>query len=209
MKVYSLFGLLVIVLVVASISGCCCCCGVDGFTSKYQKSVDDIEFPSQLTVGGTVYDLVESVTYKSQEDCVEKFISNSREEGFDMDGYKDMIPSGAQLSGIYEAKEFVYRSANGDKIKGFVGKSGSPGQLSGVCTIGKQTVAAVGEIMAGEAPGMGDESACYSARLPNGKMGYATASRYSNLFVYAYSYSSYDATNEAVSASIEAIEDAI
>ncbi|WP_424357627.1 hypothetical protein [Methanocella sp. MCL-LM] len=205
MKAYSIIMIAAILVIVTSISGCCCCCGVDGFTSKYQKSIEDIEFPSQLTVGGTTYDLVESTTFRSQDDCVKKFISNSREEGISIEGYEDLIPTGAQLSGIYEAKEFVYRSASGDKIKGFVGKSGSPGQLSGVCTIGKQTVAAVGEIVSAETPALGDESACYSARLPNGKTGYATASRYSNLFIYAYSYDSYDATNEAVRSSIDAI----
>jgi hypothetical protein len=208
MKIYGLLIVMLITGIVASISGCCCCCGVDGFTSKYQKSVDDIKFPSSLTVGGTTYTLVESKTYPTQDECVKRFIVNAQAEGYDTSGYADLIPTGAQISGITEAKEFVYQSAGGDKIKGFVGKAGSPGQLSGVCMIGKQTVAGVSEIIAGDSPNLGDESACYSARLPNGITGYATASRYSNMFVYAYSYSSYGATNEAVSTMLKAIEDA-
>lgn len=209
MKVYGLLIVAAIVGIVASISGCCCCCGADSFTSKYKNAVDDIEFPSSLTVGGTTYTLVESKTYPTQDECVKRFIVNAQAEGYDTSGYTDLIPTGAQISGITEAKEFVYQSAGGDKIKGFVGKAGSPGQLSGVCAIGKYTVAGVGEIISGDIPNLGDESACYSTRLPNGNTGYATASRYSNMFVYAYSYSSYEATNEAVSTMIEAIDDAV
>ena len=41
----------VLILVAVGFSGCCCCYGVDGFTSKYQKSADAIQFPQQITAG--------------------------------------------------------------------------------------------------------------------------------------------------------------
>ncbi len=210
MKRYSLLLLLfTIVSIVTVLSGCCCCCGGDGFTSKYTKSVDEITFPSKLVVGGTTYNLVSSTTFGTQQDCVDKFLSNSREEGFDTEGAGDLVSVGAQITGISEAKEFVYQSTGGDKLKGFVGRSGSPGQLSGACSLAQQIVSSIADINSGSSPGLGDESWSYTTVLPNDKRGYATAARDSNMFVFAYTYSSYATSNEAVEAALEAIDDAL
>jgi hypothetical protein len=42
----------VLIVLAIGFSGCCCCYGVDGFTSKYQKSASDIQVPAQITAGG-------------------------------------------------------------------------------------------------------------------------------------------------------------
>ncbi len=210
MKRYrQLLLLFAIVSIVTAFSGCCCCCGGGGFTSKYTKSVDEIKFPSKLVVGGVTYNLVSSTTFRTQQDCVDKFLSNSREEGFETEGAEDLVSMGAQTTGISEAKEFVYQSTGGDKLKGFVGKSGSPGQLSGACSLAQQVVSTIGEITSGGSPGLGDESWSYTTVLPNGKRGYASAARDSNMFVFAYAYGSYAASNEAVEAALDAIDDAL
>jgi hypothetical protein len=201
--------LLTIVSIAAIMSGCCCCCGMDGFTSKYKYSVDKVKFPSTITVGSTVYNLISSTTYDSQSSCVNKFISNANAEGFDTSSIGDMVTSGAQATGIYEAKEFIYQAANGDRIKGFVGKSGSPGQLSGAYLVGKQTVGAISDIIGGGSAGYGDESGMYTTHMPNGKNGFATAARDSNMFLFAYSYSGYPAANAGVNAALKAINDAL
>jgi hypothetical protein len=201
--------LLTIVSIVALVSGCCCCCGMDGFTSKYKYSVDKVKFPSTIKVGSTTYNLVSSTTFNTQESCVNKFISNANAEGFQTSGFGDMITTGAQASGIYEAKEFIYQAANGDKIKGFVGRSGSPGQLSGAYLTAKQTVSGISDIIGGGSAGYGDESGMYTTHMPNGKNGFATAARDSNMFLYAYSYSGYPASNAGVQAALKAINDAL
>jgi hypothetical protein len=210
MKLFYRSSILIIVIILAiSLSGCCCCCGFDGFLSKYKKPIDDISFPSKIIAGGKTFNLVETNVFKTPEECINKLISNARLEGIDTSGYEDMIRQGQQISGITEAKEFIYKSTDGSMIKGFVGKSGSPGQISGAYTTAKQLVSSIGEISGEGSPGLGEESNSYSAVLPNGKRAYATASRYSNLFIYAYSYDSFSAPVEAVKASIEAIEEAL
>ena len=62
MKLFKVMTILLLLSLV-SVSGCICCLGLDGQLSKFKKSVSDISFPSQITIGSKTYSKVYSNEY--------------------------------------------------------------------------------------------------------------------------------------------------
>lgn len=68
-SIVKISSIAVLIMVAIGFSGCCCCYGADGFTSKYQKSADVIQFPAQITAGGKVLTLTKSEYLPSADAC--------------------------------------------------------------------------------------------------------------------------------------------
>jgi hypothetical protein len=196
----------VLIMVAIGFSGCCCCYGVDGFTSKYQKSANAIEFPAQITADGKTLTLTKSEYLSSSEICKNAISRALIDEGITDIGESD-IGNALSLAGGNEAKMFEYSDGSSERVGGVVGKGDSPGKLSASFIAGKQLIGSYGGLQNGESFKAGDEAYVYSTnefRQP----AHVAFCRYSNMFVYACSYDSSASAQDAVKSAISAIDTA-
>jgi hypothetical protein len=177
---------------------------VDGFTSKYQKSADAIQFPEQITADGKTLTLTKSEYYSSSDACKSAIASALTDEGISNIGESD-IGNALGFAGGNEAKMFEYSDASGKRVGGVVGKGDSPGKLSASFLAGKQLIGSYGGLQYVESFKAGDEAYVYSTdefRQP----AHVAFCRYSNMFVYACSYDSSASAQDAVKSAIAAID---
>jgi hypothetical protein len=194
----------VLIVVAISFSGCCCCYGVDGFTSKYQKSADDIQFPAQITADGKTLTLTKSQYYSTPEACKNAIEQALIDEGITNIGESD-IGNALSFAGGNEGKVFEYSDASGKRIGGVVGKGDSPGKLSAAFVAGKQMIGSYGGLNYVNSFKAGDEAYVYSTDEFRAPANVAFC-RYSNMFVYACSYDSAASAEDAVTSAISAID---
>jgi hypothetical protein len=201
-------ALVLLVAVAASMSGCCCCYGMDGFTSKFQKSANLIQFPSTVNIGGKTLTKISSEFYATAAACRDASMAALQKEGLGGRFSGGDIDQALSIAGGNEGKSFEYADASGDKrIGGFVGKSDSPGKLSASFIAGKPVLDGTQDIKYVESFKAGDEAYVYhtdSFREP----AYIAICRYSNMLIYACSYDSSEDAQAAVRMAIEAIDQA-
>jgi hypothetical protein len=194
----------VLIMVAIGFSGCCCCYGVDGFTSKYQKSANDIQFPSQITAGGKTLTLTKSEFYSTPDACKNAISDALIAEGITDIGKSD-IGNALSFAGGNEAKMFEYSDASGKRVGGVVGKGDSPGKLSAAFVAGKQLIGGYSGLQYVENFKAGDEAYVYSTNEFRQPADIAFC-RYSNMFVYVCSYDSSASAQDAAKSAIEAID---
>jgi hypothetical protein len=196
----------VLIVVAISFSGCCCCYGLDGFTSKYQKSADDIQFPAQITAGGKTLTLTKSEYLPSADACKNASIKALADEGLAGKISSGDIGTAISMAGGTSGKTFEYSDASGKKrVGGFVGKGDSPGKLSASFITGKQLLSGSSELKYSDSFKAGDEAYVYTTNELREPASIALC-RYSNMFVYACSYDSSASAEDAVTSAIAAID---
>jgi hypothetical protein len=197
-----------IVVIGISLSGCCCCCGFDGFTSKYQKPITNLKFPSTLNIGGKLYSLTKSIHLPTPADCRNEVIKALKDEGVDAAGQESNVDSAISLMGLQEALTFEYSDPSGHKqIGGFVSKSDSPGKLQAAFVLGSQLVPQYPEIVVGPAYTAADETHLVETDELH-DYAYIAVTRYSNMLIYVVSFESYDHAKAGLNMAIQAIDSA-
>lgn len=202
-KVNQIVILAFIVVICVSLSGCCCCYGMDGFTSKYKKSVSNIQFPSTFDVGGKKLTQIKSVFYPTQNDCKSAVIDSLDEEGVDASDFTGVLDTALSSSGAMEGKSFEYADSTGTKrIGGFVGRSDSPGKLAATYLAGAQALPSYNGVSVTGSFDAGNEANRLETDLYH-KYAYIAVCRDSNMFVYAVSF---DSATDAEAAARMALE---
>lgn len=198
--------LVLVIAIVASLSGCCCCYGMDGFTSKFQKSANAIQFPSQFTAGEKTLTKIGSEFLATAEACRDASLKALRDEGLGGKIGGDDIDTALGIAGGNEGKSFEYADESGEKrIGGFVGKSDSPGKLAASFIAGKPLLDGAEDMVYMESFDAGDEAYIYQTDSFN-EPAYFAVCRYSNMMIYACSYDSSEDAQAAVKMAIEAID---
>jgi hypothetical protein len=193
-------------VVAISFSGCCCCYGADGFTSKYQKSADAIQFPAQITAGGQTLTLTKSEYLSSADACKDASVRALADEGQAGKISSGDIGTAMSFAGGNSGKTFEYSDASGKKrVGGFVGKGDSPGKLSAAFVAGKQLLSGSNDLKYVDTFKAGDEAYVYSTDEFREPANIALC-RYSNMFVYACSYDSSASAQDAANSAIAAID---
>jgi hypothetical protein len=177
---------------------------VDGFSSKYQKSANDIQFPSEITAGGKTLTLTKSEFYSTSDACKNAIKQALVDEGISDIGESD-IGNALGFAGGNEAKMFEYSDASGKRVGGVVGKGDSPGKLSAAFVAGKQLIGGYSGLQYVENFKAGDEAYVYSTNEFRQPANIAFC-RYSNMFVYVCSYDSSASAQDAAKSAIEAID---
>jgi hypothetical protein len=208
--------------IVALLSGCICCCGLDSNLSKFKKSVSAINFPSQLNLGGKIYNKAYSNEYLGVDPVkaqVKKLLSKF---GYSGKEFFEPVDAAIGTLGIQEYKSFKYTGPGAnDILGGLVAKTSSPiqamtGYQAGIQTTNSALPAAndpyqntgnIQNIHHGGSIPAGDGGDQYSANV-EGKKCYVVICRYSNMYVAGYSYESYDKALEAVQMAIQQIDNA-
>lgn len=205
-SIVKISAIAVLILVAVGFSGCCCCYGADGFTSKYQKSADAIQFPAQITADGKTLTLTKSEYLPSADACKEASVKALADEGQGGKISAGDIGTALSFAGGTSGKTFEYSDASGTKrVGGFVGKGDSPGKLSAAFIAGKQLLSGSGDVKYSDSFKAGDEAYVYTTdefREP-ASIGLC---RYSNMFIYACSYDSSASAEDAVASAIAAID---
>jgi hypothetical protein len=202
-NLYKILILALVIAVAVSLSGCCCCYGMDGFTSKYKKSVSNIEFPSVFEVGGKKLTKIKSVFYSTTNDCKNAVIDSLGEEGVDASDYTGMLDTALSASGAMEGKSFEYADSTGTKrIGGFVGRSDSPGKLAATYLAGSQVLPSYGGVSVTGSYSAGNEANRLETDLYH-KYAYISVCRDSNMFIYAVSFDSATDAEAAVRMALE------
>ncbi|MCJ7634845.1 hypothetical protein MUP77_20950 [Candidatus Bathyarchaeota archaeon] len=193
---------------------------VDNLFSGFKGSTAALQFPSQLTVGGKVFSLLSSTNYASKDQVRDYILAQASEQGITAAQVGDRVNQGVDLVGVTEAKIFFYKAADGSIIRGGVakgesplgwrvyyeiGKTMTPGIVS---SLGKDTVLTNdGSIQIGDVADKYTTNLLVNYPNPNypAKQGYFIIGLYSNLFVFAGSYDSYDNATEAAKMAINTI----
>ncbi len=199
--------IVLVIAIAANMSGCCCCYGMDGFTSKFQKSANLIQFPSALDVGGKTLTKISSEFYATAAACRDASLKALRNEGQEGKMSAGDIDQALSIAGGSEGKSFEYADSAGDKrIGGFVGKSDSPGKMSASFILGKQVLSGTKDLTYVDSFKAGDEAYIYQTDTFNEKPAYIAICRYSNMLIYACSYDSSEDAQAAVKMAVEAID---
>lgn len=205
MKLNKILIVAIVALIVVSLSGCICCCGLDGATSKFKKSVREINYPEKITAGGKTFTKKYSNEYIGESPVRNRIYQSLNKYGFDL-GDTD-IDGLISLSGVTEAKSFNYQGPQGsEEIRGFSAKTDSPLKATASYEAGKQTASQISDIGDGGSTGIGDSSNRYTVGMPDGSTLYVVACKYSNMIVYSQSYDSYAAAEAGARAAIDAID---
>lgn len=203
-----LLSLAVIVVIAIALSGCCCCCcGFDGFTSKFQKPITNLKFPSTMNIGGKLYTLSKSIHLPNPAEMRNEVIDAFDKEGVNAFGQESNIDSAISLMGLQEALTFDYFDPSGNKLGGFVSKSDSPGKLAAAFILGSQLAAQYPEIVKGPDYTAGDESYLVETDELH-DFAYIAVGRYSNMLIYVVSFESYDHAKAGLNMAIAAIDQA-
>ncbi|MCD1294303.1 hypothetical protein CUJ83_04735 [Methanocella sp. CWC-04] len=214
--------LALILSVVVAFSGCICCCGLDGMLSKFKKSVTEISFPSEITIGGKTYKKVYTNEYIGSSAVKSQVKRLLPKLGYSGSEFLDPVDSFVDMTGITEYKSFKYAGSGPTQVvAGFVGKVSSPLTATANYESVKQIVNS-GLSMAndpGQNPGgvqdisyegglgVGDGGDKYKAKL-FGQDCYVVVTKYSNMFVSTYSLESFEAAKSAVEMAIAQIDKA-
>lgn len=202
-NLYKILMVVLVIAVVASLSGCCCCYGMDGFTSKYKKSVSNIEFPSVFETGGKKLTKIKSVFYDTKERCKNAVLDGLTDEGVDGSDYADVLDSAMGAAGALEGKSFEYADETGEKrVGGFVGRSDSPGKLAATYLAGSQVLPSYGGVSVTGNFDAGNEANRLETDLYH-EYAYIAVCRDSNMFIYAVSFDSASDAEAAVRMALE------
>jgi hypothetical protein len=220
MRLNHLLTALLIVALVTALSGCICCFGQDGFFSKLKKPVSAIQFPSALKIGGKTYNKAYSNEYLEPGTARAGLKAFARKLGYGSGDMQDLVDKGIELSGIKQYKSFKYTDGSSKGIVGgLVAKTDAPSTVTGGYEAIKQTASAglpavndpsqnpgnVQNVVSGGSSSLGDGGDRYTMTV-NGEKCYVEVVKYSNLYITAYSFESYDACDAAIQMAIEQVD---
>lgn len=220
MRLNHLLTALLIVAVVAALSGCICCFGQDGFFSKLKKPVSAIQFPSALKIGQKTYNKAYSNEYLDRDSAKSGLKAFARKLGYGSGDMQDLVDKAIELSGINQYKSFKYTDGSARGIVGgLVAKTDAPSTVTGGYEAIKQSATAgqsaindpsqntgdVQNVVSGGSSSLGDGGDRYTMTV-NGETCYVVVVKYSNMYISAYSFESYDACDAAIAMAIEQVD---
>lgn len=220
MKSYQLLTALLIVALVAALSGCICCFGQDGMFSKLKKPVSAIQFPSSLQIGGKTYNKVYSNEYPDPASSRAGLRAFAGKLGYGSGDMQGLIDKAIDLSGIKQYKSFKYSDGTQKgTVGGLVGKTDAPSSVTGGYEAIKQSATAgqssindptqntgdVQNVNLGGSTDLGNGGDRYTMTV-NGQPCYVIIVKYSNVYISAYSYESYDACAAAINMAIQQVD---
>lgn len=204
------------------ISGCICCCGLDSQLSKFKKSVSDISFPSQISIGGKTYDKVYSNEYLTPATVKSGIVSFLEKLKYPRSDTSALVSQYVDTSGVEQYKSFKYTDGTAKgTLGGLVAKTASPLVAMTGYTGMKSTADAsmphannpninwggVQDFSYGGSATPGDGGDWYRFQV-DGTDCYGVAVRYSNMYVLVYSFESYEVAEEAAKLAILQIDEA-
>ncbi|WP_048198216.1 hypothetical protein [Methanocella arvoryzae] len=201
-------------------SGCIFCCGLDSQLSKYKKSVTEITLPDSPSIGGKQYHLGETDTQLSRAEVKAGIIDVLGELAYPRSDIETATDQAIDTAGIYEYKYFNYTGSSKAETFGvYVAKAGSPFTVmtgfeslrqlldSSLWFINNPSYnwGGVNNITYAGSSTVGDGSEKYRADV-FGQGSYTVVARYSNLYVLAYSFESFEVAEEAARMAIKEID---
>lgn len=223
MKVNKLIIALAALALIAAVSGCICCCGQDGFLSKFKKPITAINFPSQINLGGKIYNKVYSNEYLDPASVKAGFKNFAGKLGYNTGGdVSSAVDKLIDLSGIKQYKSFKYSDGTSKGVlAGLVGKTDAPSSVTGGYEAMKvaanaampqvndpgQNNGRVNAVTASGSSTVGDGGDRYVTKV-DGQDCYVVIVKYSNTYVMAYSFESFATAEEAAKMAIRQIDEA-
>jgi hypothetical protein len=222
MKNNQLLTAILLIMLVTALSGCICCFGQDGMFSKLKKPVSAISFPSSLKIGGKTYNKVYSNEYLDQTSARAGLKAFASKLGYGSGEFSSLIDKGVELSGIKQYKSFKYSDGSQKgTVGGLVAKTDAPSTVTGgyeaikqSATAGqssindpRQNTGSVKNVASGGSTDLGNGGDRYTMTV-NGQTCYAVVVKYSNMYISAYSFESYDACDAAISMAIQQVDEA-
>jgi hypothetical protein len=222
MKLNKLLLVATMIVVVAMVSGCICCYGMDGMFSKLKKPVTAINFPSTLSFGGKTYDKIYSNEYLDSAAVKTGARKFAGKLGYGTGDIAGLIDKAIDLSGVNQYKSFKY--SDGTKtgtIGGFVAKTDAPSTVTGgyegdkaMATAGESTIndpsqnqGSVSDVSNAGTTELGNGGDRFMSKV-DGQDCYVIVVKYSNLYISAYSFESFDADEAAINMAIGQIDEA-
>lgn len=220
MKATKLFVIVALVAAFALVSGCICCCGLDSQLSKFKKSVSAIDFPSKVDIGGKSYSRVYSNEYLTPDAVKSGVVNFLAKLKYPASDTRTLVSQYVDTAGVEQYKSFKYTDGTTKgTFAGLVAKTSSPLTAMAGYTGLKSTADAsmpqannpnfnwgsVQDIYYGGSSVPGDGGDRYEFEV-DGQKCYGVAIRYSNLYILAYSFESYEVAEEAAKMAIEQIE---
>lgn len=208
---------------IATISGCICCCGQDSMFSLLKKPVSAINFPSQINIGGKIYDKVYSNEYLDPGSVKAGLKRFAGKLGYSASGdISEGVDRLIDLSGIKQYKSFKYTDGSSKGVlAGLVGKADAPSAVTGGYEAMKAAASAAMPSINDPAQNTGSISAVSSAggtsvghggdrytMKVDGQDCYVVTVKYSNMYVMAYSFDSFDAAEAGIEMAIKQIDEA-
>jgi len=206
--------------VIISISGCICCCGLDSQLSKYKKSVSVLDLPDNATINGTSYHLNYTDTRQNRTAVKAGVLNVLGLLGYPPEDVEYEMNQSIDTSGVNEYRYFNYTDVIGKKTFGvYVAKTDSPfvtstsfGSLKQLLTSSIWFIndrdynwGGVYNVSYNASSKVGDGGEKYGAKV-YGRDSYTVIVRYSNLYVLAYSFESFQAAEEAAQMAIRQID---
>ena len=221
MKLFKVVALLLLLSLV-SVSGCICCLGLDSQLSKFKKSVSDISFPSQVTIGSKTYDKVYSHEYLTPAAVKSGIVSFLEQLKYPRSDTSALVSQYVDTAGVEQYKSFKYTDGTArGTLGGLVAKTASPLVAMSSYTGMKSTAdssmpyannpnmnwGSAQDFSYGGSATPGDGGDWYRFKV-NGTDCYGVAVRYSNMYILAYSFESFEVAEEAAKMAIRQIDSA-
>jgi len=212
--------LVVIILFALIVSGCICCCGLDSQLSKYKKSVSILNLTNNTTIDGTGYQLNYTDTRLNRTAVKSGVLDILGLLGYPPEDVEYEMNQSIDTSGVNEYRYFNYTDATGEKTLGiYVAKTDSPLVTSTSFESLKQLLTSsmwfindhdynwggVNNVSYNASSKVGDGGEKYRAKV-YGRDSYTVIIRYSNLYVLAYSFESFQVAEEAARVAIRQID---
>jgi hypothetical protein len=201
-------------------SGCIFCCGLDSQLSKYKKSVTALDLPGNTTIDGLTYHLARTDTRLNRSDVQAGILSVLGELAYPPEDVETAMKDSMSTSGIYEYQYFNYTDETGHGTFGiYVAKTDSPFTVTSGFESLRQLLdssmwflnnqgynwGGVNNISHVGSSTIGDGGEKYTADV-FGKPSYTVILKYSNLYVLAYSFESFQVAEDATRMAIKQID---
>lgn len=201
-------------------SGCIFCCGLDSQLSKYKKSVTALDLPENTTIDGKTYHLTRTDTRLNRTDVQAGIIGVLGELAYPPEDVETPMKDSMSTSGIYEYRYFNYTGEAGHDTFGiYVAKTDSPFTVTSGFESLRQLLdssmwlinnhgynwGGVNNVSHVGSSAVGDGGEKYNADV-FGKPSHTVVLKYSNLYVLAYSFESFQVAEEAARMAIKQID---
>ncbi len=201
-------------------SGCIFCCGLDSQLSKYKKSVTALSLPDTVAIGGEEYRLADTDARLDRAAVKAGIIEVLGELAYPRKDVEAATDQAIDSAGIYEYKYFNYTGSSKAKTFGvYVAKTSSPFTVTTGFESLRQLLdsslwfinnpnynwGGVNNVTYAGSSTLGDGSEKYQADV-FGQGSYTVVVKYSNLYVLAYSFESFEVAEEAARMAIRQID---
>ncbi len=222
MNAKKLLVAIIAISIVATLSGCICCFGMDGMFSKLKKPVSAINFPDTLSIGGKTYNKVYSNEYLDVDSVKSGLRNFAAKLGYGSSEFSGILDKAIDLSGIKQYKSFKYSDGSQKGVVGgMVGKTDAPSTVTAGYEAIKQSANAampsindpsqntgrIQNVASAGSTSLGNGGDRFTMTV-DGQPCYVIVVKYSNLYIVAYSFESFEADEAAINMAIQQIEEA-